>query len=91
MTLANHLINHETGELDWNAIGECAVLRACREYGGPNPPPAYRRPAAQWCIERARALRTSWLDQRGLPRDEPTTLVEMPSWGASGDSFTGER
>lgn len=88
MTLSNNLINHETGELDWTAIGECAVLRACREYGGDNPPPVYRRQSADWCIARARALRTAWRDERGLPRDEPVTMTEMPGWGYSGDSFS---
>lgn len=91
MNLADHLINHATGELDLLVIAECAELRACREWGGPNPSPLYLRTAATWCMDRARAMRAAWRSQRGLPSDEPVTMMDVPTWGDSGDSFSGER
>lgn len=87
MTLANNLINQDTGEIDMIAVGECALLLASRNWGGPNPPAHYQRNAMDWCLDRARSMRTAWRDQRGLPRDEPTSLIDVPTWGSSGDSF----
>jgi hypothetical protein len=63
------LINTETGEIDRAAVAERAQLRACREYGGPNPPPNYLRSELQWCQDRAEAERINWRLTRGLPDD----------------------
>jgi hypothetical protein len=80
-------IDQETGEIDHLAIVENADLRAAREFGGPNPPPRFIRAAVAWCVERSRAEHRAWRRDRGLPSDEPVTMVEMPAWGASGDSY----
>ncbi len=81
------LVNQEIGEIDHLAVVERADLRAYREWGGPNPPPSYFRDAHSWMIERSRLERYDWRRSRGLPSDDPTTLMSVPSWGASGDSF----
>ena len=72
------MIDPTTGEIDRALVVERGDLRACREYGGPNPPPRYVRDAHSWCIERARAERLQWRQQRGLPSEEPT--VEFHSY-----------
>jgi hypothetical protein len=74
------MIDQETGEIDHARLIERADLRACREYGGPNPPPSYIREAISWCTERARSERLEWRDSHGLPRDEPTTEVDISGW-----------
>lgn len=81
------LVNQDTGQIDPLAVAERAELRAAREYGSPNFPPAYLRLATQWCEDRARLERFDWRRSRGLPSDEPATAVTLPSWGSSGDSF----
>lgn len=67
------LINQETGEVDSLAVAERAGLRACREWGGPNPPPGYHRIALEWVINRANDERLEWRRKHGLPDDSPTT------------------
>ena len=83
------LVNQDTGEIDHAAVVEYADLRACREYGGPNPPPAYIRASVSWTVERSRAERRQWQRQHNLPVDGEQELVTgfVPTWGSSGDSF----
>lgn len=85
------LICEETGEIDSLAVAEAAGLRACREWGGPDAPPSYHREALQWMLERAEAMRVSWRQHRGLPSDVECVMVDVPSWGASGESFARSR
>lgn len=87
MCILNSLIDENTGEIDSLVIAEAAGLRACREYGSSNPPPAYHRNALQWTLDRAQAMRTAWRRDRGLRDDTGFTMSEVPSWGAGGDSF----
>jgi hypothetical protein len=87
MSIMDRLIDQETGEIDRLACVEAADLRAQREWGGDNPPPAYIREAASFVNDRAKGLRTAWRRSRGLSDDSPVTLTELPSWGASGDSY----
>ena len=84
---ADLLIDQTTGDLDWTWIKRLAVVRAEREFGGPNPPIKYVREQIRWAQDRARSMRTSWRQQRGLADDGGSVLVNMPAWGASGDSF----
>jgi hypothetical protein len=83
------MIDTDTGEIDHVRVQEYADLRACREYGGPNPPPSYIREAVSWCVERSRAERRAWQRDHGVPVDGEADLVIgfTPSWGSSGDSF----
>jgi hypothetical protein len=78
------MIDTETGEIDSLAIAEFAGLRACREWGGQDAPPAYHRNALQWTLDRAAAERLQWRQQRGLPDESPCTLVDTAGWT---DSF----
>jgi hypothetical protein len=81
------LIDPETGEVDSLTLLLAADLRAQREWGGPNPPPAYIRNAVSFVHDRAQDLRREWRRARGLPDDTQFTMTEMPAWGASGDSY----
>ena len=81
------LINAETGEIDMLHVGQTAHIRASREYGSPDYPPRYLREATDWALERAGCERRNWRLMRGLPADESTTMMQVPSWGSSGDSF----
>jgi hypothetical protein len=81
------MINPETGEIDLIAIGDLAILRACREYGSLNPPPIYLRQATEWCQQRAQAERRAWRRDHGIPDDSSVVMMAVPEWGASGESF----
>lgn len=81
------LLNQETGQLDQLAIAEATQLRAAREYGSPNFPPAYLRMATEWVQDRARLERFDWRRSRGLPSDDAASVVMLPDWGSSGDSY----
>ena len=74
------LINQDTGEIDQIAVIERTILRACREYGSPNPPPRYTIAAREWCLERAAAERRQWRNHRGLRDESPCTLVDISGW-----------
>lgn len=87
MSIMNRLIDPETGEIDGLALIEATDLRAQREWGGPQPPPAFIRDAVSFVHDRARDLRRAWRRDRGLPDDTPVTMTELPAWGASGDSY----
>lgn len=87
MSIMDRLIDPETGEIDSLTLIEAADLRAKREWGGNLPPPAYIRDAVSFVHDRARDLRREWRRSRGLPDDTTITLMEMPAWGASGDSY----
>lgn len=90
-------INTETGEIDHLLVQQRADARACHEWGGPNPPPAYIRESVSWCIERSRSERRQWQRERGLPVDgeSPAEMVPMRGFGAGDDgfgySFRGDR
>jgi len=84
------LINTDTGEPDRLVIAERAQLRACDEFGSSNPPPVYVRSAVRHYDDLALIARRRWRVEHGLPAhsvDDPLVMVEMPSWGYSGDSF----
>jgi hypothetical protein len=81
------MIDTETGEVDSILVAQRAETRACSEWGGPNPPPSYQRQALAWCLERANSERLQWRSDRGLPDDTPMIEMNLPSWGASGDSY----
>lgn len=74
------MIDQETGEIDYLRVAEHSELRACREYGGDNPPPSYRRQALDWCLERAASERLQWRDARCLPREDGSELVDISGW-----------
>lgn len=78
--MAIQLINQDTGEIDTLAIAESAGLRACREWGGQDAPPAYHRNALQWTLDRATAERLQWRDFRGLPREDVGVLTDISTW-----------
>lgn len=82
------LIDTDTGEIDHFELIQRADLRACQQYGGPHPPPAYIRNAISWCTERARSERLEWRRAHGLPDDSMVVMVSLPTWGNSGESFT---
>lgn len=68
------MIDTSTGEIDAGLVAERALLRAAREFGGPNPPPSYLRTELKWCRDRAAAERIQWRQQRGLRGDQPTVM-----------------
>lgn len=84
--LMNLLIDQTTGEIDAAMVAEVAQLQADRDYGGPAPPNMVRG-RLQAAQDRAHGMRLCWRRDRGLPSDDPCSLVSMPAWGASGDSF----
>jgi hypothetical protein len=81
------MINPETGEIDHIAVAQNAVTRARSEWGGTNYPRLYLRQATQWCKDRAQAERRAWRRDHGLPDDSAVTMMVVPEWGASGESF----
>jgi len=74
------MIDQDTGEIDSILVAQRAEARACREWGGPNPPPNYHRQALAWCLERAASERLQWRDERGLPREDAGELVDISGW-----------
>lgn len=78
--MAIQLINQDTGAIDDHCVKERAMLRACREFGGPNPPLCYVNEAYEWCRERAIAERLQWRQHRGLRDESPCTLVDTAGW-----------
>jgi hypothetical protein len=91
MSILNELIDQETGEIDRVKLGEAAALRAASEYGSPNFPPSYLRDSLAWCRDRATIMRAQWRRAHGLPDDTVYVTMNVPEWGASGDSFGGAR
>ena len=87
ISIFDRMIDHDTGALDMLVIEEAAKVRAAREYGSPNFPPRYLREADEWCMDRAKSMRRVWRQHHGLPSEEAGVPMQMPSWGASGDSF----
>jgi hypothetical protein len=79
------LIHQRSGRMNLKRIREKGMLRAQREYGGPNPPPSWVRDGENWWRDRAEIIQRRWRAANGLPNE--TVTVNMPSWGASGDSF----
>lgn len=61
------LIDRETGQIDWIAVKSVALSRAIRDYGAPNPPPAYLRDGLRWTKDRAIVMQRQWRDANGLP------------------------
>jgi hypothetical protein len=74
------MIDQETGEIDQISVIERTILRAQREFGGPNPPPRYTIQAREWCLERASSERLQWRDARCLPREDGGELVDISGW-----------
>lgn len=91
MANINLLINQSTGELDWTWINRLAVARAQGEYGNSEPPISYVRNSLRVMQDRAIAMRTQWRQHRGLPDESPCSIVSVPAWGSSGDSFGSVR
>jgi hypothetical protein len=87
MSIMDHLIDPDTGEIDSLVLIEAADLRAQREWGGPVPPPAFTRAAITFVHDRASDLRREWRRARGLPDDSTTTMTVLPDWGSAGDSY----
>lgn len=87
MSPLNRLINETTGEIDMMAVSEAAQLAAAREYGSPDFPPRILRRETEYVMERASAMRRGWRMIHNLSAEEPGVPFNMPSWGASGDSF----
>lgn len=83
------MIDLATGEIDHLLVQQRADARACREWGGPNPPPAYIRESVSWCIERSRAERRQWQRMRSLPVDGegPGEVTMMCGYGSGDDGF----
>lgn len=79
------LINQETGEFDWFAIKLFALSRAKKNFGGPKPPPSYIRNELQSLKGMATVMRRRWREAHDLPDD--VFYVNVPTWGATGDSF----
>jgi hypothetical protein len=77
----------DTGELDMLAIAQRASLRASADYGGPNYPPSRLRQWEAATMDRAQSERRVWRREHGLPDDTVTTMIEVPSWGNSGEGF----
>lgn len=67
------LIDQETGQIDWAALKEFSRLRACREFGGSNPPPSYLRDAIRWHRSNAESMQLRWRMKRGLPDNRPSS------------------
>lgn len=87
MSIMDHLIDPETGEIDMITVVEAIAVHAAREWGGTDYPPAFRRHSHQTVMDRAHSLRLEWRRSRGLPDDTAITMTELPSWGTSGDSY----
>lgn len=82
--IAIGLIDPDTGEIDNIAVAVRAGLRACREWGGQDAPPAYHRNALQWTLDRAQSERLSWRRDHGLPDDSLVEMIDVSTWT---DSF----
>lgn len=79
------LIHQRSGRLNLKLIRQKGIERACREFGGNNPPPRYVRHGEQFYRDIAVVLQRRWRMDHGLPiHDVPATV---PSWGNSGDSY----
>lgn len=85
------LVDAETGELDLMAIRDRAHILASRDFGAPNYPPSYFRSRELDVTDLARVMRVRWRRAHGLPDDTPCTMVDVPAWGDSGDSFSASR
>ncbi len=81
------MIDPNTGEIDHLLVQQRADARACREWGGPNPPPAYIRESVAWCVERSRYERRQWQRMRGLPVDGSEDAVMVRGYGSGEDGF----
>ena len=62
-------------------------MRAQREYGGCAPPVSYVRNEIRNLKGTAEIMRKRWRDARGMADDAAYVVVNMPTWGASGDGF----
>ena len=81
------LISAETGEFDWTYIKRQAVVRAQREFGGCAPPVSYVRNEIRNLKGTAEIMRRRWRSAHGLPDDTVYEMVNVQTWGNSGDSF----
>jgi hypothetical protein len=85
------MLNHETGEIDEIVLADAAEVRARHEERSQQVSPKALREATAWCRERAETMRRVWRQHKGLPPDEPMTMMNVPDWGSSGDSFGRSR
>lgn len=81
------LIHADSGEFDWPFIHRHAQVRADREFGGPDAPPSYVRDELRYLQDIAAIMRKRWRKAHGLADDTVYVTVNVPTWGASGDSF----
>lgn len=89
MVTINDIIDHESGEIIWPNVKIVAYQAAQKVYGGETPPNVYISRELTKVADRAVAMRTNWRQQNGLRDDSEMTLVNVSTWGASGDSFAG--
>ena len=87
MASVDLLLNHQTGEIDWTWLKRLALARAQGEYGNSNPPIRYVRSAIRELRDRASSMRTAWRRDHGLRDDSHMVMVNVPTWGNSGDGF----
>lgn len=86
MPLVNQMID-EHGNIDSYIVRLCAQLRSAKIWGDHNYPPMLYRNSMRFCQDRANDMRLAWRRDHGLPDDSAVTMVDVPDWGASGDSF----
>lgn len=84
-----NLIDQTNGNILVSAAWDRAQALGRRDWGGDEAPPSIVRGHYLNVMVLAGALRKGWRDARGLPDDTEYHLSQMPTWGASGDSFTG--
>jgi len=70
MTLANNLIDRDTGYIDPIAVHLYAVQKSRQVYGVDPYPPAIYRSMYQYAIARARDLQLEWRREHNLERDD---------------------
>lgn len=87
-SIFDQMLDHETGEINEIVLAEAAFVRAANEFRSPNFPLAYLCEAYRWCRERAETMQRVWRQHKGLPPLVAPIMVMVPSWGASGDSFS---
>lgn len=76
------LINQETGDIDMVAVHKIAAVRAMREFGSANYPPAYLRDAINFYMSAAQMMHHRRRAELGLPDlQEYAPMSEMLARG----------
>lgn len=91
MVTINDIIDHATGDIVWANVKAVALQAAKKLHGSDNPPAAYFNCELVRISDRAGSMRINWRQQRGLPDDSEMVVVNVSTWGNSGDSFAGGR